>query len=200
MQRLCLSILVVLSACNSSEPPKTEGSIAPTVTATASAPTASASVAVTTTAASAATDTAPENTSGVANTPPPWGREDNVARGNMFDSQSGPRISIRQGMTTVNGRLPPEVIQRIVRQNFGRFKLCYQRGLEKNPTLAGTVATHFVIGRDGSVTKTEPDSSSTLTDADVTACIVRGFGNLSFPQPESGIVSVVFPIVFAPSN
>ena len=42
-----------------------------------------------------------------------------------------------QGATQVNGRLPPEVIQRIVRQNFGRFRLCYENGLRNNPNLAG---------------------------------------------------------------
>ena len=34
-----------------------------------------------------------------------------------------------------NGRLPAEVIQRIVRQNFGRFRLCYEAGLRGNPSL-----------------------------------------------------------------
>ena len=36
--------------------------------------------------------------------------------------------SVRMGATSVSGRLPPEVIQRIVRQNFGRFRLCYENG------------------------------------------------------------------------
>src|SRR6187549_3194941 len=48
--------------------------------------------------------------------------------------------SIRQGATQVNGKLPPEVIQRIVRQNFGRFRLCYENGLKNNPTLSGRVS------------------------------------------------------------
>jgi len=35
----------------------------------------------------------------------------------------------------VNGRLPPEVIQRIVRQKFGRFRLCYEQNLRMQPSL-----------------------------------------------------------------
>src|SRR5262249_16578759 len=54
---------------------------------------------------------------------------------------------MRQGATTVNGRLPPEIIQRIVRQNFGRFRLCYENGLRSDPKLTGTVATKFTIDR-----------------------------------------------------
>jgi hypothetical protein len=107
--------------------------------------------------------------------------------------------SIRQGATTVNGRLPPEVIQRIVRQNFGRFRLCYENGLRTNPNLAGRVAVKFVIDRSGSVSTTS-DGGSDIPDQGVVSCVVRGFGNLSFPQPEGGIVTVVYPIIFNPGD
>ncbi|MFS8071890.1 MAG: AgmX/PglI C-terminal domain-containing protein, partial [Byssovorax sp.] len=66
----------------------------------------------------------------------------------------GPRSKppqVKMGATTVTSGLPPEVIQRIVRQNFGRFRLCYEAGLRSNPSLSGRVATKFVIGRDGAV-------------------------------------------------
>jgi hypothetical protein len=107
--------------------------------------------------------------------------------------------SIRQGATQVNGRLPPEVIQRIVRQNFGRFRLCYENGLRTNPNLAGRVAVKFVIDRAGSVS-TASDGGSDIPDNSVVSCVVRGFGNLSFPQPEGGIVTVVYPIIFNPGD
>jgi len=107
--------------------------------------------------------------------------------------------SIRQGATQVNGRLPPEVIQRIVRQNFGRFRLCYENGLRTNPNLAGRVSVKFVIDRSGAVT-TSSDGGSDLPDQGVVGCVVRGFGNLSFPQPEGGIVTVVYPIIFNPGD
>jgi pSer/pThr/pTyr-binding forkhead associated (FHA) protein len=107
--------------------------------------------------------------------------------------------SIREPKTTVNGRLPPEVIQRIVRQNFGRFRLCYENGLRTNPTLQGRVAVKFVIDRSGSVSTTS-DGGSDMPDQGVVSCVVRGFGNLSFPQPEAGIVTVVYPLVFNPAD
>jgi hypothetical protein len=87
------------------------------------------------------------------------------------------------------------VIQRIVRQNFGRFRLCYENGLRRNPGLAGRVAVRFVIDRSGSVATTT-DAGSDLSDSSVVACIVRAFGNLSFPQPDGGVVTVVYPIQF----
>jgi len=101
--------------------------------------------------------------------------------------------------TTVNGRLPPEVVQRVVRQNFGRFRLCYEEGLRKSPSLEGRVAVKFVIARDGSVT-TSQDAGSDLADEGVRQCVVRSFGTLSFPQPEGGIVMVTYPIVLSPGS
>jgi len=107
--------------------------------------------------------------------------------------------SIREGATSVNGRLPPEVIQRIVRQNFGRFRLCYENGLRNNPNLQGRVAVKFVIDRSGAVASAA-NGGSDLPDGAVVQCIVRAFGNLSFPQPEGGVVTVVYPVVFNPGD
>jgi hypothetical protein len=107
--------------------------------------------------------------------------------------------TVRQGATTVNGRLPPEVIQRIVRQNFGRFRLCYENGLRNNPNLQGKVSVKFTIDRSGAVSIAQ-DGGSDLPDQSVVSCVVRGFGNLSFPQPDGGIVVVGYPIIFSPGD
>jgi hypothetical protein len=105
--------------------------------------------------------------------------------------------TVRMGVSSVTGRLPPEVIQRIVRQNFGRFRLCYENGLRNNPNLQGRVAARFVIGRDGAVSNVG-NGGSDLPDSAVVSCVVRAFYGLSFPQPENGIVTVTYPIVFGP--
>jgi hypothetical protein len=107
--------------------------------------------------------------------------------------------SVRMGATSVSGRLPPEVIQRIVRQNFGRFRLCYENGLRNNPNLQGRVGVRFVIGRDGAVSNVG-NGGSDMADSGVVSCVVRSFYGLSFPQPEGGIVTVVYPIMFSPGG
>ena len=106
---------------------------------------------------------------------------------------------MRTGSPTVSGRLPPEVIQRVVRQNFGRFKACYENGLRGNPSLQGRVSVRFVIGHDGAI-QSAANGGSDLPDAGVVSCVTRAFYGLSFPQPENGIVTVTYPIVFSPSN
>ena len=101
------------------------------------------------------------------------------------------------GAASVSGRLPPEVIQRIVRQNQGRFRMCYEQGLRLNPNLEGRVVTRFVIGKDGAVSDAS-NAGSDLPDSQAVACVVRAYYGLFFPQPESGIVTVVYPIMFSP--
>ena len=110
------------------------------------------------------------------------------------------RVRIREGgddFLSINGRLPPEIIQRIIRQNMGRFRLCYERALERRPDLAGRVVTRFIVGRDGSVVLAV-DAGSDLPDLNVVSCVVRAFQTLSFPEPTGGTVNVVYPLSLTP--
>lgn len=102
-----------------------------------------------------------------------------------------------EGTSVVSGRLPPDVIQRIVRQNFGRFRSCYEVGLRTNPNLEGRVVARFVIGRDGAVSNVS--ASGDLPDSQVRSCVASAFYGLSFPTPEGGIVTVSYPILLTPS-
>jgi hypothetical protein len=100
------------------------------------------------------------------------------------------------GDTRVSGRLPPDVIQRIVRQNYGRFRACYEVGLRTNPNLEGRVTARFVIGSDGAVSNVS--AGGDLPDAQVKSCVASAFYGLSFPTPEGGIVTVSYPIMLTP--
>lgn len=111
----------------------------------------------------------------------------------------GPAPQVRMGASGVSGRMPPEVIQRIVRQNFGRFRRCYQQGLMTQPDLAGRVVVRFVIGAEGSVTAAQ-NADSTLPSASVVQCVVSSFLALTFSPPESGRITVTYPLQFAPDG
>ncbi|MEO8901907.1 MAG: AgmX/PglI C-terminal domain-containing protein [Polyangiaceae bacterium] len=120
-----------------------------------------------------------------------------AGHGRLGGSHQTKAPKVRMGATTVSGRLPPEVIQRIVRQNYGRFRMCYEQGLGRNPNLEGRVSARFVIGRDGAVSNAS-NGGSDLPDSGVVSCVVSAFYGLSFPQPEGGIVTVVYPIMLSP--
>ena len=98
---------------------------------------------------------------------------------------------------TSTGRLPPEVIQKIIRENYGTFRKCYEAGLGRNRDLKGRVSARFVIARDGTVSNVS-NGGSDLPDPEAIACILKTFYGLRFPQPESGTVTVVYPIMLEP--
>ena len=111
-------------------------------------------------------------------------------------SGSGSLITLRQGATQVVGRLPPEVIQRIVRMNFGRMRLCYESALRTNPKLGGRASVRFVIGPTGAVASAVPGPTD-FAPPGMQTCLAAAFRGMSFPQPDGGgSVTVVYPVHF----
>lgn len=105
---------------------------------------------------------------------------------------------VRMGAPSVSGRLPPEVVTRIVRQQFGKLRLCYEQGLARDPKLEGRVAVSFTIQRSGEASGVAVGGD--LPDAVVKSCVERVLGGLAFPAPEGGIVKVSYPIAFSPGD
>jgi hypothetical protein len=94
-------------------------------------------------------------------------------------------------------RVPPDAVRRIVHENFGGLRLCYDSGLRRNPDLSGRVVVKFTIDSTGTVAVAS-DGGSDLADVQVVACVVRSFANLTFPAAERGGVTVMYPLVFTP--
>ena len=133
------------------------------------------------------------------------GRGHGHARGPRLSGEHRPprwlylRCEPSEGCTAiVSGRLPPEAVQRVVRDNFGRMRGCYEEGLKRDPGLEGRIAVKFVIDREGAVAMASTDERS-LADPTVASCVQRAFYGMTFPKPEGGIVTVVYPIVFSTS-
>jgi hypothetical protein len=93
--------------------------------------------------------------------------------------------------------LPADVIQRVVRASFGRFQVCYDDALDREPSLSGRVVVKFVIDRYGQVALAR-DVASDLPNADVVSCVVRAFDTLTFPESKDSAVTVVYPLMFTP--
>ncbi len=127
----------------------------------------------------------------------------------MPDGSHAGRLPVEaQTLSSIN-RLPPEVIQRVVRQDFGRIRACYEAGLKRNPNLRGKVTTRFTIGLDGRAeeakpepphARSTPDDAPALWDVEVTACVAHVFSTLVFPAPNGGVVKVVYPIILNPEE
>jgi hypothetical protein len=95
----------------------------------------------------------------------------------------------------VTGGYPKEIVQRIVRANFPRFRQCYEQALKVDPELKGTVSTKFIIDQTGAV-ETASYAGGTLPDAKVQTCVVSTFYTMGFPAPENGKALVTYPIAF----
>jgi hypothetical protein len=98
----------------------------------------------------------------------------------------------------VAGNLSADDIRRVVRRHHARFSFCYEDGLKKDKTLAGSASFDFVIGRDGSVASVRTGKSD-LPNKEVLACVARAFYGITFPAPETGIVTVSYPVTFYPA-
>jgi hypothetical protein len=112
-------------------------------------------------------------------------------------TKASPGPWVHVGDMVVSGRLPPEIVKRMVRQSYGRFRVCYEAGLRRNGKLAGEIVVRFTIRTDGSVGKVA-EESTTLNDAVARRCVLDAVKPLVFPAPETGMVDVMFPLELAP--
>ena len=69
--------------------------------------------------------------------------------------------------------------------------------MARTPALRGSVTVRFVIHRDGTVSNASA-VDSTFPDRQVAECVRSKFLEMRFPCPEGGIVTVSYPLMFAP--
>lgn len=77
----------------------------------------------------------------------------------------------------------------------GSFRFCYERQLQGNKTLQGSVTLAFTIGLSGSVSSARI-SGGTLKDKKVHQCILKQVKKISFKKPDGGACSVRWPFKF----
>jgi hypothetical protein len=76
------------------------------------------------------------------------------------------------------------------------FRACYNRGLQSNPDLQGSVRITAKIGPNGEVVSAAPSGGSGLGD-EVVNCVVRRVQSATFSAPEGGGSTIVIPVTFA---
>jgi hypothetical protein len=126
--------------------------------------------------------------------PPPTGADAEAP-----EKRGASKSKVHIGALSVKGPLPRAAVETVIRQNAERWLVCYERALAKNPTLEGRVSMRFVIGRDGVPANTQ-NGGSDLPDVEVVRCVALEYGKLRFPPPEGDVVTVVSPLLFAPSE
>lgn len=116
------------------------------------------------------------------------------------EKEKAPAPTVTAGAPKAVGKLDPAIINRIIRQHRPQIRHCYDLALANNPKLAGKIAIDFVIDPKGKVVKATASGDSAMVSA-IGRCTTRAFRTFAFPAPEGGgIVTVSYPLAFAPPN
>jgi hypothetical protein len=131
--------------------------------------------------------------------PDPLGRDAHDWR--MFDeaavrSPTASPATVHIGAVAVRGALRTDIVRRVVQQSHGRFRACYDRGLQRQPLLGGRVAVHFEIGADG-VVSTVGNAGSTLADTEVVTCVANSYYGMNFPRSDAPSLVAEVPLFFS---
>jgi hypothetical protein len=107
------------------------------------------------------------------------------------------QIKVQSEGPIVSGGMDKEAIRRVIRQNIAAIKHCYERQLNRDPSLHGKISVRWQIGSRGSVIFSKIHRS-TLKNSKVAGCVRNKIHSLKFPPPPSGqIAEVIYPFVFS---
>ncbi|HEY5243181.1 MAG TPA: AgmX/PglI C-terminal domain-containing protein, partial [Polyangiaceae bacterium] len=103
---------------------------------------------------------------------------------------------IRSGQVSVMGHLSVAEVRHVVEVRFPALGDCYMRGAVEHPGLRGRLVVKFVVDRSGAMAMIADDGSD--LPSLMALCMLRTIEGASFPPPPGGMVTVVYPISFAP--
>jgi hypothetical protein len=110
-------------------------------------------------------------------------------------------VGISSEDSVVQGSLDKELIRQVIKRNIGQIRYCYETELQTKPALAGKVAVRFVIAPNGDVQTARVAEGSTLTDANLSECVLVRLRSWKFPSPKGGgSVIVTYPFVLTQSG
>jgi TonB family protein len=94
------------------------------------------------------------------------------------------------------GSLDRELVRKVIQDNKGQIRACFESLLNQSPDLNGKVQTQFTIGADGRVLETKVVQSSTGS-RELDTCVASRVRLWQFPKPKGGgIVVVSYPFIF----
>ena len=105
----------------------------------------------------------------------------------------GPKGNANVGAASVSGSKVANA-ERVVAGMKAGFRSCYNRGLQTNPDLAGSVRISAKIGPNGEVLSATPTASG--MSPEVVDCLVRRVKSAQFAPPDAGGATIVIPVTF----
>jgi antitoxin component YwqK of YwqJK toxin-antitoxin module len=95
------------------------------------------------------------------------------------------------------GSLDKKIIKRVVTQNMGQIRGCYEDALTREPGLSGRVTMKWVIDPNGQMAKVKV-ANTQMQNSTVEDCMKEKIKTWKFPKPKGGgIVIVTYPFLFS---
>jgi hypothetical protein len=110
----------------------------------------------------------------------------------------GPRAELALTTPTVRGGLDPDTVLRVLKRHAGSLRYCYQRQLQVNPQLAGTLDVTLTLGAQGEVADVK-STGGTLQSPEVESCVLARLRRVAFDKPTSGAASVALTLRYSQS-
>jgi hypothetical protein len=107
---------------------------------------------------------------------------------------AGPRGNANASVESVRGGKVANASSVISRMR-ASFRACYQKGLNENPDMQGSIRLTIQIGPGGEVVNVTASPSGTLSPA-VVACVQARARNGQFEPPEGGSSAIQVPVTF----
>lgn len=93
------------------------------------------------------------------------------------------------------GNLDSRAVQAQIRAQEKRFRFCYERELQQNQGLRGTVVVEFVVSSTGRVSRAKV-IESTVGNEKVEACVVQRIRWTTFKNPDAATATVRYQFQF----
>ncbi len=106
--------------------------------------------------------------------------------------------NLKRGNAETAGFCAPADIQRVVQQRSAGIKFCFEKELQRDPSLGGQVVLNWVIALNGTV-QSSAVASTTLNNKNVEQCMLQQVRRWRFKEPDGGLCSVNYPFVFSGS-
>ncbi|QED30241.1 AgmX/PglI C-terminal domain-containing protein [Microvenator marinus] len=104
-----------------------------------------------------------------------------------------------RALSKVQGTLSQGEVYNAIQKHIGKIQACYERELNKNPSLGGKLQYEWTIKTNGRVGVVK-EIGSTMGNATVSKCVTGVIRKIQFPKPKGGEVIVTYPLVFSASN
>jgi hypothetical protein len=105
------------------------------------------------------------------------------------------QVGMQTGVADAEGGLTKEQINRVVKAHQSALKYCYEKELQRAPSLAGKVELFWVIKANGTVDRIKV-ASSTLGSRAVEGCMERQVRNWQFPRSDADTIVQSYPFIF----